>query len=56
MKKKRKKRNSTPSSSMELELSYYVDASSNNNYINDCLKYVAQGINYKECLIFYRLY
>ena len=40
---KEKKRNSTPTSS-------------NNNYFNDCLKYFPQGINYKECLIFYRLY
>ena len=39
----KKKRNSTPTFS-------------NNNYINDCLKYFPQRINYKECLIFYRLY
>ena len=38
-----KKRNSTPTSS-------------NKNYINDWLKYFPQGINYKECLIFYKLY
>ena len=38
---KKKKRNSTATSS-------------NKNYINDCLKYFAQGINYKECLLFYK--
>ena len=40
---KKKKRNFTPTSS-------------NNNYINDCLKYFPQGNNYKECLMFYRQY
>ena len=30
--------------------------SSNKNYINYCLKYFPQGINYKECYIFNRLY
>ena len=33
-------------------------ASSNKNYINDCLKYFPQGINYifLEFFTFYRLY
>ena len=26
------------------------------NYINDCLKYFPQGIDCKECFIFYKLY
>ena len=30
--------------------------SSNKNYINYCLKYFPQRINYKGCFIFYRLY
>ena len=30
--------------------------SSNKNYINDCLKYFPQEINYKEFFTFYRLY
>ena len=42
-KKKKKRRNSNPTSS-------------NKNYINDYFKYFPRGINYKECLIFYRLY
>ena len=37
MKKKKEKRNSTPTFSYK-------------NYINDCLKYFPLGINYKECL------
>ena len=33
-----------------------IATSSNKNYINYCLKYFPQGINYKVCFIFYRLY
>ena len=35
---------------------YSTATSGNKNYINDCLKYFPQGINYKEFFTFYRLY